>query len=381
MLFFYDPILVIISVLVSIVGAYTCFDLVIQIPKNDYSVSRRLLIGAAFAIGGSIWAMHFIAMLAVKLPVEIRYDVLITMISGLVSIFMTALALLIVSTASYSFSRILVAGIIMGAGISSMHYVGMSAIRGNCGLSYAPFWVSLSVIVGMLASTASLWAAMKLHGVWRRLVAALVMGVSISGMHYTAMLGTSFLAVDKAIEFSQPILSPFSLGLVTAIAAFIILGGSLMTLVPASRFSDPEIESIDNNKLTPGNLASDADHADDSSQFELGYHFDKLPVQKNQKTFFVELTDIVSVTADGHYTRVRTRNSEDHFCNYSLSRVEEKLDTGVFLRVHRSHIVNLDHVKSFERQHDKGLVSMRSDNHVIPVSRANIEKLQAALGI
>ena len=381
MLFFYDPILVFISVLVSIVGAYACFDLVIRIPRNDYSVSRKLLIGAALAIGGSIWAMHFIAMLAVKLPVEIRYDVLTTIVSGLVSVSMTAVALLIVSTASYSLMRILVAGIIMGVGISSMHYVGMSAIRGNCGLSYSPLLVSLSVIIGMLASSASLWAAMKLHGVWRRLIAALVMGISISGMHYTGMLGTTFLAVDKALEFSQPILSPFSLGLVTAIATFIILGGALMTLVPASRFADPEIDPPENNSLPSEGFGSNTVDADGSSQLDMEYHFDKLPIQKNQKTFFIDLTDIVSVTADGHYTKVRTSNSEDHFCNYSLSRVEEKLDPGVFLRVHRSHIVNLDHVKSFERHHDKGLVSMLCDDHVIPVSRTNIEKLQAALGI
>jgi len=380
MLFFYDPILVIISVLVSIVGAYACFDLVIRIPRDDYSVSRKLLVGAALAIGGSIWAMHFIAMLALKLPVEIRYDALTTIVSGLVSVSMTGVALLIVSTASYSLMRILVAGVIMGVGISSMHYVGMSAIRGNCGLSYSPVWVSLSVIIGMLASSASLWAAMKLHGVWRRLIAALVMGISISGMHYTGMLGTTFVAVDKALEFSQPILSPFSLGLVTAIATFIILGGALMTLVPASRFADPDSDPPENSLPSEG-FGSGTVDADGSSQLDIEYHFDKLPIQKNQKTFFVELTDIVSVTADGHYTKVRTSNSEDHFCNYSLSRVEDKLDPGVFLRVHRSHIVNLDHVESFERQHDKGLVSMQCDDHVIPVSRTYIEKLQAALGI
>jgi len=381
MLFFYDPVLVIISVLVSMVGAYACFDLVIQIPKNDYSVSRKLLIGAAFAIGGSIWAMHFIAMLAVKLPVEIRYDVLTTVISGLVSVFMTAVALLIVSASSYSLTRTLVAGIIMGAGISSMHYVGMSAIRGNCGLSYSAVWVALSVFIGVLASTASLWAAMKLHGVWRRLVAALVMGTSISGVHYTGMLGTSFLPVDRALEFSQPILSPFSLGLVTAITAFIILGGALMTLVPASRFTDPETDLSASDKSTAGNFEADLSYAEDSSEPEMEYHFEKLPVQKNQKTYFVELTDIVSVTADGHYTKVHTSNSEEHFCNYSLSRVEEKLSRGGFLRVHRSHIVNLDHVKSFQRNHDKGLVSMLCDDHLIPVSRTNIEKLQIALGL
>ena len=381
MLFTYDPILVIISVLVSILGAYTCFDLVIKIPKNEYSVSRKLLIGAAFAIGGSIWAMHFVAMLAVKLPVEIRYDVLTTMISGLVSVFMTAVALLIVSAGSYSLTRIVVAGVIMGAGISSMHYVGMSAIRGNCGLSYSVFWVSISVLIGMVASSASLCAAMKLHGVWRRLVAALVMGLSISGMHYTGMLGTSFLAVDRALEFTQPILSPFSLGLVTALATFVILGGALMTLVPASRFSDPEFEQQGNSKLPVNDIKSGSINSNDSAQYETRYHLDKLPIQKNQKTFFVELTDIVSVTADGHYTSIRTSNSEDNFCNYSLSRVEKELDTRVFMRVHRSHIVNLNHVKSYERLHDKGLISMYSGDHVIPVSRTNIEKLQEALGI
>ena len=381
MLFTYDPILVIISVLISIVGAYTCFDLVIQMSNEEYSVSRKLLVGAAFAIGGSIWAMHFVAMLAVNLPVEIRYDVLTTMISGLVSVFMTAVALLIVSAASYSLTRVVVAGIIMGAGISGMHYLGMSAIRGNCGLSYSVLWVSISVIIGMLASSASLWAAMKLHGVWRRLIAALVMGISISGVHYTGMLGTSFLVVDKALEFTQPILNPFSLGLVTAIATFIILGCALMTLVPASRFSDPEIEQQGNSKLPAGDIESAPLYPDNSIQHNIGYHFDKLPIQKNQKTFFIELTDIVSVTADGHYTSIRTSNSEDNFCNYSLSRVEQELDTRVFMRVHRSHIVNLNHVKSFERLHDKGLISMYSEDHVIPVSRTNIEKLQEALGI
>jgi NO-binding membrane sensor protein with MHYT domain len=183
MLFSYDPILVIVSIVVSIVGSYTCFDLVIQIRKKKHKVDKKLLISAAFVIGGSIWAMHFISMLAVNLPVEIRYDVLTTLVSGLVSVLMTALALVIVSTAVDTPRRIIIAGMIMGLGISSMHYVGMSAIRCNCGMSYSEFWVFISVCIGMIASTASLWAAMKLHGLQRRLIAALVMGISISGVH------------------------------------------------------------------------------------------------------------------------------------------------------------------------------------------------------
>ncbi len=382
MLFTYDPILVMFSVIVAILGAYTCFDLVIRIRKNQQAVNKALLIGAAFAIGGSIWSMHFIAMLALNLPIVIRYDILMTLISGLVSVLMTAVALLIVSTASYSFKRIVVAGIIMGLGISSMHYVGMSAIRGNCEISYSAVWVSISVAIGMAASTASLWSAMTLHGVWRRVVAALVMGVSISGVHYTSMAGTTFLSIDKAIELSQPILSPFSLGLITAIATFIILGGTLLTLVPDRSLIPIKGNQTRNRHAHTGKPFADTERPPETERPETEFQFGKLPILRNHKTYFIDIADVLSVSADGHYTTVQTRDNEYHFCSHSLSRVEEELDPQVFLRVHRSHIVNLNHVESFERQHDKGLIFMRGDEaSPIPVSRTNIGKLQSVLGI
>jgi len=383
MFFTYDPILVIISVVVSIVGAYTCFDLVIRIRRHDQAVNKILLIEAALAIGGSIWAMHFVAMLAVNLPIVIRYDLLTTLISGLVSVLMTAAALLVLSTAPYSAKRVAVAGIVMGLGISSMHYVGMSAIRGNCGLSYSYVWVSISVLIGMAASTASLWCAMNLRGVWRRTVAALVMGISISGVHYTSMAGTSFLPIDRALEFSQPILSPFGLGLVTAIATFVILGWTLLTLVPERRLVEPDAGRSGSGTPITDNANASPSPATlvDAEPVESAIHIDKLPVQKNRKTYFVDFSDVASVAADGHYTSVFTAQGESLFCNYSLSRVEEELDPQVFLRVHRSHIVNLNHVESFQRQHDKGLIFLHGGEHQIPVSRSYIGKLQDALGI
>jgi len=377
----YDPILVIFSIIVAIIGAYTCFDLVIKIRSNDHAVDKKLLIGAAFAIGGSIWSMHFVAMLALNLPVIIRYDVLMTLISGLVSVLMTAVALLLISTASYGLKRTIIAGIIMGLGISSMHYVGMSAIRGNCDLSYSILWVAVSILIGMAASTASLWSAMKLHGVWRRVVAALVMGISISGVHYTGMAGTSFSTIDKALEFSQPIFDPFSLGLLTAITTFIILGYTLLTLVPENQFTDPENLQAGANGRTPGGLLNATSNLVYMDSRESEIHINKLPVQKNQKTYFVDFSDVVSVSSDGHYTIVKTKNRENHFCNHSLSRVEEELDQQIFLRVHRCHIINLHHVESFERQHDKGLIFTNAGEPPIPVSRTNINRLLDALGI
>ena len=380
MIYTYDPILVIFSVIVAIVGAYTCFDLVIKIRSNSQTVNKRLLIGAAFAIGGSIWAMHFVAMLAVNLPIEIRYDLLMTLISGLVSVLMTAAALLIVSTSVYVQKRTVVAGIIMGLGISTMHYVGMAAIRGNCDLAFSSTWVFTSVAIGMAASTASLWSAMRLHGIWRRIVAALVMGISISGVHYTSMAGTSFIALDNALEFSQPILSQFSLGLLTAIATFIILGYTLLTLVPENRANETRSKPSGSVKTIAENFDYET-KTTNSENNESDFQFNKLPVQKNNKTYFVDFADVVCVTSDGHYTTVQTTDNENHFCSHSLSRVEEELDSSKFLRIHRCHIINILHVESFERQHDKGLIFTHGGDQPIPVSRTNITKLLEALGI
>jgi DNA-binding LytR/AlgR family response regulator len=196
------------------------------------------------------------------------------------------------------------------------------------------------------------------------------------------MAGTSFLSIDKAIEFSQPILSPFSLGLVTAISTFIILGGALLTLVPGRKLSSVKDDQAGNRHAIFGNQSPDTGQPAESALIEPGYHIDKLPILKNQKTYFVDIEDVVSVSADGHYTTVQSKDNEYHFCSHSLSRVEEVLDPQVFLRVHRSHIVNLNHVESFERQHDKGLVFMcGGEGSPIPVSRTNINKLQSVLGI
>jgi len=236
MTYSYDPILVCVSVLVAIAGAYACFDLVIRVRRSSEPRRKNWLALAALAIGGSIWAMHFIAMLAVQIPSMMQYDILITLVSGLVSILMTAVALAIVSTGVIGLKRIVTAGTVMGAGIAVMHYVGMSGMRGDFLLSYNTGWLITSVLVGIFASILSLWLVMglQLRGVWRRLLSAIVMGLSIAGVHYSGMSGTRFEPLTQMAEYSQPILSPFSLGLVTALVTFGILGWSLLMLLPNS---------------------------------------------------------------------------------------------------------------------------------------------------
>ncbi len=381
MVYTYDQMLVVLSVMVSMVGSYTCFNLVIKIRENNRQfIDKNVLAIAALVIGGSIWVMHFIAMLAVRLPITIRYDILITLISGLIAVLMTGLSLSIVSTAADNMHRrIIVAGIIMGIGISMMHHVGMSGIRGNLVLAHAMHWLLISVCVGIFASIASLFAAIRLHGLSRRLVAALVMGLSISGVHYTAMFGTSFVPVDNALSFTQPILSPFTLGLSVALSTFFILGYTLLSLVPNRVQTVP----VDDEVIEIAEVVSE-DQATQPSATESGdaqTPIDKIPLLRNKKTYFVSTDDIASISANGHYTTVLTTSNEEYFCNFSISRMEEKLDSSVFLRAHRSHIINIKRVQSFQQQHDKGLVFMQGMDKAIPVSRTYMGLVQNVLGM
>jgi len=380
MIYAYDPILVFVSIVVAIVGAYTCFDLVIKIRKSNQNIDRSLLVVAAFTIGGSIWSMHFVAMQALNLPIVIRYDLLVTLVSGLTCILMTAIALLIVTTNLFSVGRLVLGGSIMGLGIAVMHYIGMSAMRGNCTIEYEQRWIVFSAVIGILASTASLWAALRLRGLARRVIAALIMGLSISGVHYVGMIGTSFLAIEVALEVSQPILSPFGLGLITAVTTFAILGGTILSFMPNSpgveairlEYVDTADESVEEAPLEAAPPASVSNEDADLK---------KLPVQENQRTLMIAYDDIVSITADGHYTSVFSIDGKPHFCNYSISRVEEILTQANFFRVHRSHIANLNHVEAFQRKGDKGVIFMLTGQHSIPVSRLKIAELQRTLKI
>jgi NO-binding membrane sensor protein with MHYT domain len=382
MFYTYNPILVFISVLIAVVGAYTCFDLIIKLSKKQRASQRKVLIGASFAIGGSIWAMHFVAMLAVNLPIVIQYDILITLISGLVAVLMTAVAFVIILSSPYQLKRIILAGIVMGAGISSMHYLGMSATRGNCTLTYSSGWVFLSVIIGMIASTASLWCAMRLHGIFRRIVAAMIMGVSISGVHYVGMLGTTFLQVDNALELANPIFDPFTLGLITAIAAFIILGWSILIMIPENAPDESineanEHQTEENSSQHKAEVKNTDETPKDASSLE-----QRFPIRKNQRTYFIDFIDVVSISADGHYTSIFTSSGEEQFCNYSLTRVEELLaENKTFVKVHRSHLINITHIDSFERHHDKAILWMCEGKHNIPVSRKHIPEIQKLMGI
>src|SRR5258705_627043 len=137
--------LVLISLAVAILASYTALYLAWRIRAASGLASRMGLVGGGFAMGIGIWAMHFVGMLALSLPIPIIYDLSITLLSLAIAIGVSTFALHIASREHVTRRRVLSAGIAMGIGICSMHYVGMGAIEIAPPIRYEPVWVAASL--------------------------------------------------------------------------------------------------------------------------------------------------------------------------------------------------------------------------------------------
>jgi diguanylate cyclase len=160
--------------------------------EASFGLQRRLLLaGAALSLAMSIWGKHFVGMLAAQLPTAVDYVVLPTLLSLFICVLVVGFAMFIASAPPRTVRSLAVAAFAMGIGIASMHYVGMRAIHASVHLSHAPGFVVASFIVAIAASALAMWLA---FGATRRsplLICAAVLGLAISGMHYTAMAGLS----------------------------------------------------------------------------------------------------------------------------------------------------------------------------------------------
>src|SRR5437899_6966718 len=190
----YHPYLVALSILVAAFASYTALDLGGHVATAQGIARRAWLVAAAVTMGGGIWSMHFVAMLAFTLPIPMSYEIGLTALSLILAILVTGGGFYVISRKSASPFHLVFSGIFMGVGIVAMHYTGMAAMRGHAALSHEPLYVALSVVVAIGASTAALWLAFRTADLWQKLGAAVVMGLAISGMHYTAMRGAIFTA-------------------------------------------------------------------------------------------------------------------------------------------------------------------------------------------
>jgi diguanylate cyclase (GGDEF)-like protein len=200
MISFYSHWLVSLSVTVAVLVSYTALRLAARVAASEgYGTQIWIGIGAS-AMGVGIWSMHFIGMLAFSLPIPLAYDVPTTLLSLLVAILTSGFALTITSGRRLTILRLAGSALVMGAGISTMHYMGMAAITIVPGIAYDPWLVTCSVLIAVSASFVALWLFHSLREgrsfqQWlMRIAAAVVMGLAISGMHYTGMAATRFAA-------------------------------------------------------------------------------------------------------------------------------------------------------------------------------------------
>src|SRR5471032_880152 len=193
----YSLTLVFISLCVAILASYTALDLTGRIATAKGRAVHLWTAGGALAMGVGVWSMHFIGMLAFKLPIDLGYDLNITLLSLIIAILSCGFALWLVSQARLPVWQLCFGALIMGAGISAMHYTGMAAMLMQPGIDYDPTLFGASLLIAVGASAAALWIAFRLrkHTPYVRLIrggAAVIMGIAIVGMHYTGMAAARF---------------------------------------------------------------------------------------------------------------------------------------------------------------------------------------------
>ncbi|WP_267425228.1 MHYT domain-containing protein [Methylobacterium sp. GC_Met_2] len=192
----YNPALVGLSIVIAVFASYAALDLGARVRKPDIGPRWAWGAGAAVAMGGGIWAMHFVGMIAFEMGMPAAYDLGLTLLSLLIAVGVTAAAFAWVAVRGTGMRALLVAGPLMGVGVAAMHYTGMAAMRVPGNLAFDPAIVAVSVAIAVTAATAALWLTFRRNRPWQKLAAACVMGLAVAGMHYTGMAAATFTAEE-----------------------------------------------------------------------------------------------------------------------------------------------------------------------------------------
>ena len=246
----YNYALVALSVFIAVFASYAALDLASRVTAAGGWTRALWVLGGAGAMGTGIWSMHYIGMLAFSLPIPVAYHWPTVLLSLFAAIFASIIALYVVSREKMSVFQALAGSILMGAGIASMHYIGMAAMRLSAACQFNSFLVVLSVVFAVLISLAALWITFHFRyektGIGQeKLAGAVVMGAAIPVMHYTGMAAASFTASAMPADLSRAI-SISTLGTAGIVAVtFIVLGLALLTSWMDRRFTVQTLELQD----------------------------------------------------------------------------------------------------------------------------------------
>ena len=238
----YDPFVVAVSILIAGFASYVAFDLAKRVRTHDRQVALAWWLCGSLALGTGIWAMHFVGMLAFSLPIALGYDKALTLASWLAAAAVSGVALCVSGRGAMTWRRVAIGAPLMAAGISAMHYLGMAALVMTPGIVWNPLLVAASVATALCTSAVALplfaWTRglSERRGIFGQLLAALVMGLAISGMHYTGMAAAQFPV--GSICLSAGSLAGDRLGELVA-----VVSASLLTLTLAMSIFDARLQS------------------------------------------------------------------------------------------------------------------------------------------
>lgn len=237
--FYYGSVTLVAAYLMACLGSGLGLRCTTRSLRRPQRRARWLALGAV-SIGCGIWTMHFIAMIGFSVQgALVGYDTTKTLLSLVVAIAVVAVGVFLVGYRGGSPANLAMAGTITGLGVAAMHYLGMAAIHTNGTIGYDVATVALSVVIAVVAATAALWAAVSIHTLWASLGASLVMGVAVTGMHYTGMAAVAvhLTGPSETVQSSTDLLS-FLLVMLAGPLAVLLISAVVVMFDPDMILSD-----------------------------------------------------------------------------------------------------------------------------------------------
>jgi NO-binding membrane sensor protein with MHYT domain len=351
--------LIAMSCVVALVAGFTGLSLTRDLSKKRMFERKASIALAAVALGGGIWAMHFVAMLGLRLPIPFYYDAAITLLSALSAILLVGAALLLLHFANRTPLVISLAGGIVGVGVLVMHYIGMAGLE-LCRAVYTIKGVAFSSLVAIILCVLAFWIAYGRRSNSNILIGTVCFAIAVCSVHFLAISETNFVAGPDRAEFG-PSMSNQTLALGVVFFSFVIFGACLWVSVTYL--------------VAPGDKIVGT-VAPPVPQAMTDVH---VPCESDGRKIFIPIRDVLFVRADGHYTQVYTEN-ERLFCAWPITAASKRLVPAGFLQTHRSYLVNPGRVSRFEREKDKGRCLFDGNGlPPAPVSRSKLKAIQAAL--
>ncbi len=391
----YEPWLVLLSIGLAIEGAYIGLDLTARIGTGLDTRRRLFLAGAAFSFGAAMWALHFAGMLAAHARFHVDYLLFPMFLSFALCVLVAGIAVYVISAGPFSWARLALSSCLLAAALGVLHYAGMTAESARFVVLSA--YGAAGLIIAVTGSGLAFFLTFARAGSPRLFMAASVLGFAMAAAHYIAAAGTMLAPHPIAAE-QAPALSPDVLAIVVAVVAFGLSCLFLLRLVPDRAPVETRAPSTEFTVATESNpdeapvMSSSAGSGGDA-ELRRGIFAplggvgappprlaEHLPVERDGATHLLPVDEVVAVQANAHYTFLFD-GSAKLFCPLAIGEVESRLDRGRFLRVHRSHIVNIERVIGCRRSGDSEIVELAADEpYVVPVSRSRAGWLKSRIG-